>query len=144
MPSACMAVSVDKVEDAKRAEVLTVQCVPNMLAYMRYFGLPVQDNLTQSLSVEGPSAADDAAEEEDSSPFEKYDPLLHLGVGAGRRTRSKDIELLSVAFVKKYIQYAKSKPAPVLTKSAADWIVSVYANLRNEEMEKNTKRVSST
>ena len=107
-------------------------------------GTPVQDNLTQSLSVEGPSAADDAAEEEDSSPFEKYDPLLHLGVGAGRRTRSKDIELLSVAFVKKYIQYAKSKPAPVLTKSAADWIVSVYANLRNEEMEKNTKRVSST
>ncbi|THG98456.1 hypothetical protein EW026_g3739 [Hermanssonia centrifuga] len=42
----------------------------------------------------------------------------------------------------KYIQYAKSKPAPVLTKEAADFIVNVYATLRNEQSEKNQKRTS--
>lgn len=47
-----------------------------------------------------------------------------------------------MAFVKKYIQYAKSKAAPVLTKGAADHIVQVYAGLRNEEMEGNKKRTS--
>jgi DNA replication licensing factor MCM3 len=42
-------------------------------------------------------------------------------------------EVLSIAFIKKYIQYSKSKPAPVLTKGAANHIVNVYANLRNED-----------
>jgi DNA replication licensing factor MCM3 len=82
----------------------------------------------------------------DTSPFEKYDPLLHMGIQqhSGRQTRSKKskkVEILSIAFVKKYIQYAKSKTAPVLTKGAADHIVEVYANLRNEGMEGNKKKV---
>jgi DNA replication licensing factor MCM3 len=55
----------------------------------------------------------------------------------------KKKEVLSIAFVKKYIQYAKARPAPVLTKGAADWIVSVYARLRNEDSEENGKRVRS-
>jgi DNA replication licensing factor MCM3 len=48
---------------------------------------------------------------------------------------------LSIKFVKKYIQYSKNKPAPVLTKGAADHIVQVYANLRNEDMAANQKKV---
>jgi len=44
--------------------------------------------------------------------------------------------------VKKYIQYAKSKPPPVLTKGAADYIVQVYASFRNMDMEGNNKKTS--
>jgi DNA replication licensing factor MCM3 len=111
-------------------------------------GTPCHDNLSQPLSVDGPGANIDP-EAVDTSPFEKYDPLLHMAAAAnqnahGRATRSnrpKKVEILSIAFVKKYIQYAKSKAAPVLTKGAADHIVEVYANLRNEGMEGNKKKV---
>lgn len=108
-------------------------------------GTPSHDNLSQPLSVDGPSAPD--AEAVDTSPFEKFDPLLHIGI-AGATTRSrpgkeKKREVLSIAFVKKYIQYAKGKPAPALTKGAADWIVNVYATLRNEEGDGNQKKVGA-
>jgi len=108
-------------------------------------GTPIQDTLSQPLSVENP-ASSVTNEAIDTSPFEKYDPLLHVGMAAGRlpKTRAgqaKKVEVLSVAFIKKYVQYAKSKPAPVLTKGAADWIVSLYAELRNEAAEDNKKKV---
>lgn len=44
--------------------------------------------------------------------------------------------------MKKYIQYAKARNPPVLTKGAADWIVGVYAGLRNDDLAGNQKRVS--
>jgi len=108
-------------------------------------GTPCHDNLSQPLSVDGPGANVDG-EAVDTNPFEKYDPLLHMAAKAkeGRQTRSnkpKKMEILSIPFVKKYIQYAKSKPSPALTKGAADHIVEVYANLRNEGMEGNKKKV---
>lgn len=111
-------------------------------------GTPVTDSLSsaQPLAVDGPArgdADDDAAT--DTNPFEKYDPLLHVGIGSGGRTRSgrtKKKEVLSIKFVKKYVQYAKSKTAPVLSKGAADYIVSVYADLRNEATEGSVRRVS--
>ncbi len=109
-------------------------------------GTPIQDTLSQPLSVENPSSATVTNEIADTSPFEKYDPLLHIGMTAGKhpKTRAgqaKKVEVLSVTFIKKYVQYAKSKPAPVLTKGAADWIVSLYAELRNEAAEDNRKKV---
>ena len=110
-------------------------------------GTPIQDNLSQLLSVENP-ASSTTNEGVDTSPFEKFDPLLHVGMTAGRhpKTRAgqaaKKVEVLSVAFIKKYIQYAKSKPAPVLTNGAADWIIGVYAELRNEAAEDNKKKVN--
>jgi len=108
-------------------------------------GTPTHDNLSQPLSVDGPGIGSTESEGVDTSPFEKFDPLLHIGVsGASTRTRSgkeKKKEVLSIAFVKKYIQYAKGKPAPVLTKGAADWIVNLYASLRNDEGESNQKKV---
>lgn len=108
-------------------------------------GTPVADSLTQQLTVDGPNVPSENADEGEPSPFEKYNPLLHIGVGVAlsstRSRKAKRKEILSIAFVKKYIQYAKSKPAPVLTKGAADWIVNVYATLRNEDLEGNRKRV---
>jgi DNA replication licensing factor MCM3 len=110
-------------------------------------GTPVHDTLSQPLSIDNPATAASAAaaEEAEASPFEKLDPLLHIAhAAAGTRTRRKKDqkkEILRIAFVKKYIQYAKSKPAPVLTKGAADHIVQLYATLRNEEQEGNRKKV---
>ncbi|KAF5337407.1 hypothetical protein D9611_003099 [Ephemerocybe angulata] len=108
-------------------------------------GTPCQDNLNQPLSVDGPNVAAEV-EGVETSPYEKFDPLLHMGFnkGSGRETRStrgKRKEILSMTFVKKYVQYAKSKPSPALTKGAADHIVQVYATLRNEDME-GTKKTS--
>ena len=106
-------------------------------------GTPAVDNLDQALDVGAPEGtdADGAAMLGDTSPFEKYNPLLHSGVtGTGRPNDKK--EVLSIAFIKKYIQYAKSRIHPVLTKGAAEWIVNVYSNLRNDELSGNQKRTS--
>ncbi|KAJ7139718.1 ATP dependent DNA helicase [Mycena epipterygia] len=115
-------------------------------------GTPTHDNLSQPLAMDGPDASSEDADAVDTSPFEKFDPLLHIGVSepvTGRNTRSKakaskqePQQIFTIAFIKKYIQYAKSKPAPVLTKGAADHIVQVYATLRNEGMEGNRKKTS--
>ncbi|KAL5534587.1 hypothetical protein ACEPAG_1050 [Sanghuangporus baumii] len=135
---------VDEVRDRKIADH-----VLRMHRYLRSGteeGTPVHDNLVQSLAVDGPATNDPSTEVEETSPFEKYDPLLHVGVGAvtssGRVPGNKKKEVLSLAFIKKYIQYAKSKPAPTLTKGAAEWIVEAYANLRNQETNPNEKRTS--
>ena len=108
-------------------------------------GTPPPDNLSQPLAVDNPSHTANAVIQ-DTNPFEKYDPLLHAGVtmGTSRRSKKSKMEVLSLVFVKKYIQYAKARPAPVLTKGAADWIVSVYSALRNDEIDANNRRVRLT
>ncbi|KAF8610801.1 MCM-domain-containing protein [Ceratobasidium sp. AG-I] len=134
---------VDETRDRKIAD--------HVLRMHRYLppgqeeGTPVNDNLAQSLSVEAAATAN--ASGTTTEPFEKFDPLIHggvVGANANRSTRSaaKKPEILAIPFVKKYIQYAKAKPAPVLTKGAADWIVQVYASLRNDELEGNNKKTS--
>ena len=65
-----------------------------------------------------------------------------MTTSSGRSTGKKK-EVLSIAFVKKYIQYAKNRIHPVLTKGAADYIVGVYAALRNDDLASNQKRVST-
>lgn len=103
-------------------------------------GTPAMDNLVQHLDVGG--------EEQDSRTnetpvFEKFNPLLHGGVSTtSGRGANKKKEVLSIAFVKKYIQYAKSRIHPVLNAGAADWIVNVYASLRNDDLASNQKKTS--
>jgi len=108
-------------------------------------GTPIFDNSVQSLNVADPNQGDADHEPQEVSPFEKFDPLLHIGItkslSSTRRGKEKKMEVLSIAFIKKYIQYAKDRPAPVLTKGAADLIVNFYATLRNEDSERNFKKV---
>lgn len=109
-------------------------------------GTPCYDSLDQQLAIDGPGAGI-SEENIETSPFQKYDPLLHVGVGSSsvrRVTRSNKAkkEVLDISFVKKYIHYAKGRGTPALTKSAADHIIQVYANLRNEDMEANQKKTS--
>lgn len=109
------------------------------LIFFHPIGAPPIENLEQNLDVGG-----DAVESRTSETpvFEKFNPLLHSGVTTtSGRGANKKKEVLSIAFVKKYIQYAKSRIHPVLTKGAADWIVNVYSSLRNDDMAANQKRV---
>ena len=108
--------------------------------------------MSQALTVDNPTQSGNENPQE-TSPWEKFDPLLHAGLareqaltGSGRPSRKKkknpkEIEVLTLAFVKKYIQYAKARQAPALTKGAADWIVNVYSSLRNDNLEDNRRRV---
>jgi DNA replication licensing factor MCM3 len=94
----------------------------------------------QNLSVGGEDSTSRTLE---TPVFEKFNPLLHGGVttSSGRGVNKRK-EVLSIAFVKKYIQYAKNRCHPTLSKGAADWIVQVYAGLRNDDLAGNQKRVS--
>jgi DNA replication licensing factor MCM3 len=104
-------------------------------------GAPALDNLEQNLSVGTETLAEGAQE---TPVFERYNPLLHGGVtttaGKGANKRK---EVLHNRFVQKYIQHAKHSIQPVLTQAAAEWIVQVYASLRNDDLASNQKRVSS-
>jgi len=113
-------------------------------------GMPALDNLDQVLDVgaaDGPATdADGALLNGDTSPYEKYNPLLHAGIQPtiirrGKQRKEKR-EVLSINFIKKYIQYAKSRIQPVLTEPAAEFIVNVYAGLRNDELSGNQRRTS--
>lgn len=102
-------------------------------------GAPVRENAQQSLSV-----ALNGGQTESQRPtdvYEKYDKMLHAGFrDAGRR--NKDPEILSIPFMKKYIQYAKNRIKPVLTQEASDRIADIYVGLRNDEMESNQRKTS--
>lgn len=105
-------------------------------------GTPAVDVLEQNLTV-GADAAETSAARQQTEMFEKYNPLLHGGVTTtSGRGANKRKEVLSIAFIKKYIQYAKNRCKPTLTKNAADYIVSVYTSLRNDDLASNQKRVS--
>ncbi len=107
-------------------------------------GTPVSDSHVQWLSVEASPNESSSAAMPAQSPFERYDSLLHAGLTrSGRRSRNKNSkEILTIAFVKKYIQYARARTPPQLTQAAANWITEAYTKLRNDDNDKNTKRVS--
>ena len=103
-------------------------------------GAPVREQGSQSLGV----GLEDEREANQPTPvYEQFNIMLHAGVtvttsrGSGRK-----VEVLSIPFIKKYIQYAKSRIKPVLTKGAADHIVATYSALRNDELEGNQRKTS--
>jgi len=103
-------------------------------------GAPVREQLNQTLGV---GLEDEADANKPSEVYEKFDQMLHSGVtitvGRGSQRR---VEVLSIPFIKKYIQYAKQRIKPILTKGAADHIVATYSALRNDEMEGNQRKTS--
>ncbi|KAL6719860.1 MCM DNA helicase complex subunit [Lecanora helva] len=103
-------------------------------------GAPVREQQTQTLGV-------GLDEEQDSNqptqPYEKFNVMLHAGVTVtSGRGSARKVEVLSIPFIKKYIQYAKMQRKPVLTKGAADHIVATYSALRNDELEGNQRKTS--
>lgn len=133
-------VVTDDIEDARDRQISE-----HVLRMHRYRqpgteeGAPVREEGAQLLGV---GLETDADANRPTEVYEKFNPMLHSGVtitvgrGASRRT-----EVLSIPFIKKYIQYAK-REKPILTKGAADHIVSVYSALRNDELDAGTRRTS--
>jgi len=101
-------------------------------------GAPVREDQQQSLSVGG-----EDTEARETPVYERYNAMLHAGItretGKGHNKRK---EVISVGFVKKFIQYAKSRVKPTLTKGAADHIVTTYGALRNDELSANQRKTS--
>ena len=103
-------------------------------------GEPIRETATQSLGV---GLQDDANANKPTEVYEKFNPVLHAGMTVKTgRGRNKQITPISMPFIKKYIQYAKSRIKPALTKAASDYIVNAYASLRNDDMQANIRRTS--
>ncbi|KAJ9605548.1 MCM DNA helicase complex subunit [Cladophialophora chaetospira] len=106
-------------------------------------GAPIREQANQMLGVG--IQEDQNADQTTTQVFEKYNVVLHAGFSLqniSRRGRKKQEHPVSMAFLKKYIQYAKSRCKPVLTKEASDYVVNAYASLRNDEMQANQRRTS--
>ncbi|KAF2109896.1 DNA replication licensing factor MCM3 [Lophiotrema nucula] len=133
-------VVTDDIEDARDRQISE-----HVLRMHRYRqpgseeGAPVREEGAQLLGV---GLETDTDSNKPTEVYEKFNPMLHSGVtvtigrGANKRT-----EVLSIPFIKKYIQYAK-REKPVLTKGASDHIVAVYSALRNDELDSGTRRTS--
>ena len=103
-------------------------------------GAPVREQTSQSLGV---SADSQTGSQRPTEVYEKYDAMLHAGVPlTSGRGSNKTPLILSIPFMKKYIQYAKTRIKPVLTQDASDRIADIYVGLRNDEMEGNQRRTS--
>ena len=103
-------------------------------------GAPVREQQHQTLGV---GLDDDQPSNQPTPVYEKFNIMLHAGVTiTSGRGNSRKIDVLSIPFIKKYIQYAKSQRKPILTKGAADHIVATYSNLRNDELEGNQRKTS--
>jgi len=102
-------------------------------------GAPVRENAQQSLNVALNQQADPARP---TDVYEKYDVMLHAGVRGTGRGANKKPEVLSIPFMKKYIQYAKTRIKPVLTQEASDRIRDIFVGLRNDDMESNQRKTS--
>lgn len=100
-------------------------------------GEPIREKVNLSLAVGNDNADGEDDEDEEQPVYEKYNPLLHAGAEAalnvGNQGRRKKPKIVAIPFVRKYIQYAKNRVEPVLTKGASDKIVETYANLRNDD-----------
>ena len=103
-------------------------------------GAPVREQASQMLGVG--LEEDQDLRGRPTEVYEKFNVMLHAGLAHAKRGKQSKPEVLSIPFIKKYIQYAKSRIKPVLTKEAADMIVKAYADLRNDDLEGNKRRTS--
>lgn len=103
-------------------------------------GAPVREQASQTLGV---GVQTDAEASKPTPVYEKFDVMLHAGMTlTSGRGREKKIEVLSIPFIKKYIQYAKSRVKPVLTPEASETISEIYVSLRNDDMQGNQRKTS--
>ena len=78
-----------------------------------------------------------------SKVFQKFNPSLHAGITVKTSDGTQRPLVLTIPFLKKYIQYAKTKE-PILSEHAKNLIVDIYASLRNDENTKNSRTTPIT
>ncbi|KAH8597157.1 putative DNA replication licensing factor mcm3 [Bisporella sp. PMI_857] len=134
-------VVTDDIEDTRDREISE-----HVLRMHRYRqagteeGAPVREQSQQTLGV---GVEQEADTNKATTVYEKYDAMLHAGVTLTTgRGSNKKVEVLSIPFMKKYIQYAKSRVKPILTPEASDRISEVYVALRNDDMLGNQRKTS--
>lgn len=98
-------------------------------------GEPIREKSSVTLAV----GNDETNEQElkEQPMFEKFNALLHAGI-----TKKKSGNIISIPFLKKYVQYAKQRVKPVLSKGASDYIVGTYSSLRNDLIGNNQRNTS--
>lgn len=101
----------------------------NLYISWTILGAPIPDTISQNLDIGG-----DDEVVKDTPVNEKYNELIHGGI-QGKAQKN----ILSMAFLKKYIHYAKSRIKPVLTQGAADKIANEYTDIRNKALEDSQK-----
>lgn len=101
-------------------------------------GEPIREKSNIALAVGDDSIREQ--EEIDQPIFEKFNLLLHSGVQQTKKKKGPTI--LSIPFLKKYIQYSKQRIIPVLTKPASDYIVGTYSSLRNDVIDNNQRHTA--
>jgi DNA replication licensing factor MCM3 len=130
----------DDIDDARDREIS--EHVLRMHRYRQVGtedGAPVREQSQQTLGV----GVEEATISRTTDVYEKFDEMLHAGVTLTTgRGSNKRVEVLSIPFMKKYIQYAKSRIRPVLTQEAADVISKIYVGLRNDDMKGNQRKTS--
>lgn len=100
-------------------------------------GAPIREQPSQTLGVGLDEDGDTVGRP--TEVYEKFNQMLHVGV---RARGNKTPEVLSIPFIKKYVQYAKTRIKPVLTKGAADHVVATFSDLRNEELSGASRRTA--
>ncbi|KAK6507513.1 MCM DNA helicase complex subunit [Arthrobotrys musiformis] len=102
-------------------------------------GAPVREGQTQHLGV----GTEETQEDGPTPMYEKFNVMLHGGAKVTtKRGKSRDTQILTIPFVKKYIQYAKTRILPILTVGASNYITATYSALRNDEVESNQRKTS--
>ncbi|EXJ81819.1 minichromosome maintenance protein 3 [Capronia coronata CBS 617.96] len=102
-------------------------------------GAPIREQPNQILGI---GLQEEQSATQSTEVYEKYNAILHSGFTVTGRNRKKQVHPVSMPFIKKYIQYAKSRCKPVLTKEASEYVVSAYSNLRNDQIKANERRTS--
>lgn len=97
-------------------------------------GEPVREQRTVSLAVGDDETA--KQEQQQQPVYDKFNALVANEPGR-RRT-----PLVSIPFVKKYIQYAKQRVQPVLTAAASAHIADTYAGLRNDLIDSSQRHTA--
>ncbi len=108
-------------------------------------GEPIREKPTITLAVGGePASEEKDGENMGTEVFEKYEPMLH-GISNDTETEMSKQEsgqqekIVSIEFLKKYIQYAKQRIHPVLTENSSNMIIDIYSDFRNDDSNKNTR-----
>lgn len=106
----------------------------------RQIATKVLSNHRYNAKVMDEHGEEEVKDSEDTAIFQKFDKLLHASfvnnTAAGRRAHNT--EILSIPFIKKYLEFAKSSYQPTLDEDAAAFVAEAYAKLRNREDRKES------
>ena len=100
-------------------------------------GCPIPENALFDSEDEEEEAESSNKSRAESSIFQRRYTRLAVDSdeGEGEEMEESDQQLLTIQFIKKYLHYARTSCKPVLTKAAADLIVTAYSEFRQKKVQ---------